>query len=218
MQLKTARKILDHLAAILTPATERCEVAGSVRREKPHVGDLELVAIPRFETRQANGQAALFGIRTEAVSLVWEALEGLRAEGRIRPIKPGRGKTEADFEDDERWPAKRTEESRYLRLWLPGPRIKLDVFLTTPERWGAVFVIRTGPASFSAALVQYWTRKSGGGRFSDGGLCDPHGRPLDVAEEEDVFRHLGLHVIPPKMRPEDYGEALRVIERYRIGG
>jgi DNA polymerase/3'-5' exonuclease PolX len=215
MNLKHALKILDHLGVVLAPACDRLEIAGSVRRQKPVVGDLEMVAVPRFEIRPGNGQASLFGVRTESVSLVWEALERLRLEGRIRPIKPGVGKAEADFEDDAKWPEKRTAASRYLRLWLPNARIKLDLFLTTPERWGPVYVIRTGPAAFSAALVQHWTRVSGGGRFSDGGITDARGNALEAREEADVFHHLGLHVIPPKMRPEDYGAAVKALERYR---
>lgn len=206
--LAKARKVAEALVCELCHACERIEIAGSVRREKAMVSDLELIAIPRVEERDAVGQTALFGAPKERVSLLWEALERMRAEGRIRPIKPGRGKTPADFEDDERWPEKRLEGSRYFRLWLPKPRLKLDLFVTTPARWPCVLVIRTGPAEFSAALVKHWTRVSGGGHFSEGELTDRYGRRVDVFEEEDVFRALGLSFIPPQSRPQEWVDAV----------
>jgi len=42
-----ARQKADALAAILAPHCERIEIAGSIRREKPEVGDIEIVCIPK---------------------------------------------------------------------------------------------------------------------------------------------------------------------------
>lgn len=49
MPLDEARPIVDRLVERFTPVCERIEVAGSVRREKPMVGDLEVVVIPKGE-------------------------------------------------------------------------------------------------------------------------------------------------------------------------
>lgn len=69
--LVEARALADDLVGLLEPFAERIEVAGSVRRERPDVGDLELVAIPRF---RPGAQATLFG-PGDPVNELWEGLE-----------------------------------------------------------------------------------------------------------------------------------------------
>ena len=44
-----AWRIADHLRKRLEIYCERIEIAGSLRRLKPEVGDIELIAIPKFE-------------------------------------------------------------------------------------------------------------------------------------------------------------------------
>lgn len=46
MKLKDANLIAEKYLAILKPFCKRIEIAGSIRREKPEVKDIELVAIP----------------------------------------------------------------------------------------------------------------------------------------------------------------------------
>jgi DNA polymerase/3'-5' exonuclease PolX len=48
MKLEEALPIAERVRAQLAPHCYRIEIAGSVRRRKPDVGDIELVAIPRF--------------------------------------------------------------------------------------------------------------------------------------------------------------------------
>jgi DNA polymerase/3'-5' exonuclease PolX len=49
LQLEAARDLAQNLVKQLAPFCKRIEIAGSVRRNKPEVGDIELVAIPVFE-------------------------------------------------------------------------------------------------------------------------------------------------------------------------
>ena len=70
--LEHAQALADELVALLEPFTLRLVVAGSVRRRRPTIGDLELVAIPR--TRP--GQRQLFG-EAPPVNELWEGLEAL---------------------------------------------------------------------------------------------------------------------------------------------
>ncbi len=49
-----AIKVANELVAILEPFCERVQIAGSLRRKKQLVGDIELLFIPRIETRQAD--------------------------------------------------------------------------------------------------------------------------------------------------------------------
>ena len=50
MILNEAKQIADGLLEQFTPLCYRCEIAGSVRREKPEVNDIEIVCIPRMIT------------------------------------------------------------------------------------------------------------------------------------------------------------------------
>ena len=45
MKIDEAKKIADKYVEILKPYCLRIEIAGSIRREKPEVGDIELIAI-----------------------------------------------------------------------------------------------------------------------------------------------------------------------------
>ena len=123
MNLAQAELIARALVAELEPYTERLEVAGSVRRAKAEVKDIELVAIPRYEERESVGQAGLFGETPPPtqVNLLHQALTALDAEGdRVQTIKPG-------THNIVRWPL--TPSGRYWRLYLPKPDLKVDLFV-----------------------------------------------------------------------------------------
>jgi DNA polymerase/3'-5' exonuclease PolX len=47
MELNQAKLIADKYVAALAPLCERIEIAGSIRRRKPQVNDIEIVCIPR---------------------------------------------------------------------------------------------------------------------------------------------------------------------------
>lgn len=205
-RLADARHVAEALVRELAPACDRIEIAGSIRRQKPWVSDIELVAIPQLgaagET-PAPAQAALFGTPAPAattspqVNLLWERIEEVSEQRtRIIPIKP----SSAIEEPDHRWQEKRFEGSKYFKLWLPRAGFKVDLFMATRETWGVIYTIRTGSADFAKALVTHWTAISNGGHSATGRLLDAEGRPLETPEEEDVFLHCGLRWIPPAER------------------
>ena len=47
MEMEKAKAIADSVVKVLEPYCERIEVAGSIRRQKPFVNDIDLVLIPR---------------------------------------------------------------------------------------------------------------------------------------------------------------------------
>jgi DNA polymerase/3'-5' exonuclease PolX len=49
MELSRAREIAKRVLVLLRPFCERAEIAGSIRRGKPEVGDIEIVVIPKDE-------------------------------------------------------------------------------------------------------------------------------------------------------------------------
>lgn len=81
MRLEQAERIADRVKAELTPHCERIEIAGSIRRRKPEVGDIEVVCIPKVV------RVGLFGDLVERspgycrIVDQWERIKG-RSDGK----------------------------------------------------------------------------------------------------------------------------------------
>lgn len=183
LPLATAEALAEHLRSTCEPFCERIAVAGSIRRRVATVKDLELVAIPRFETRDAPPRDLFSGLDKVRVNLLQEYIESLAATGYVQTIKPGASEREP-------WPLK--PDGKYWRLWLPEPGVKCDVFLPNVETWGLVFVIRTGSGvgpdgtadtGFGPALLRRWKRLTNGGRAHRGRLHQPYRVGQGVAME-----------------------------------
>lgn len=70
MEYNTALEIATKVKALLQPHCERIEIAGSIRRKKPEVKDIEIVAIPKpYDT-------GLFESGIAAVVNQWEKVKG----------------------------------------------------------------------------------------------------------------------------------------------
>lgn len=181
MLLPQARALAGKIIESMRPFCERVEVAGSIRRGKPEVKDIEIVAIPR------QGEPLdLFSEERE--NLLYHWAQQIEAEKRIQWIKPG-------IDGVEHWPL--NPRGKYWRGWLPATNIKLDLFLTTPETWGVIYLIRTGPADYSARIVSQCRPHH---CFAEGRLLDRDGRFVPTPEESDVYAALGLAFIESKAR------------------
>lgn len=180
MKLSEASTLANRLITEISPYCVRCEVAGSIRRQKPEVKDIEIVAIPKVDTAQ--DPTSLFP-QPIALNRLYEwALSAC-----LLWIKPGIGEIVP-------WTVK--PDGKYWRGLLPGD-IKLDLFLATPENWGIILAIRTGSAEFTTALV---TQARNIGLPCVDGFITRHGQPLSTPEEQDVFKLLGLRYIDPANR------------------
>ena len=70
MELQKALNIAEKVKSLLAPHCERIEIAGSIRRKKPNVKDIEIVAIPKpFET-------GLFESGIATVVNKWDKVKG----------------------------------------------------------------------------------------------------------------------------------------------
>jgi DNA polymerase/3'-5' exonuclease PolX len=70
MKLDEALTIAENIKSILAPHCERIEIAGSIRRRKPEVKDIEIVAIPKpYET-------GLFESGIATIVNRWEKVKG----------------------------------------------------------------------------------------------------------------------------------------------
>ena len=194
MLLHDAEKRARWLCDVLSDGAERIEIAGSIRRGKPEVKDIEIVVIPRFEQRAGTGQIGLGApLPTVRVNLLSERVEAL-GSGLVQPIKPG---------THEVIPWHLADDGAYWRIWLPADEVKVDVFLCNPETWGLNYLIRTGSADFSRAVLMRWKAISGGGRSDGLRLTWPDGRHEPAPEETDVFRVCRMEWVIPSRRVDE---------------
>lgn len=194
MELEKARAIAEDMIFSIRPFCQRAEIAGSIRRQKPEVKDIEIVAIPVWSEEPKAG--SFFG-ETDLINELWRHLS---ARGDIQWIKPGTSKVIP-------WEIK--PHGKYWR-GLVQEDIKFDLFVVRPSNWGIQFALRTGSAEFSKALV---TRaKEVGFPCVDGMLQrKADGYRIGTPEEADVFDLLGLTYIEPAERIGF--ESLRKIRR-----
>lgn len=176
MELQQAKQIADGLVKDLLPFCERAEIAGSIRREKPEVKDIEIVAVPKLLPI-----TDMFGASVGTSSAIEENIQSLLTSWNAYTIKNG---------------------EKYKMIALADHGIKLDLFIVTKESWGVQFVIRTGPSDFSHWLV---TQKRFGGAMPahakvEGGRIIVANKPIETNEEIDVFNFLQIKMQEPKLR------------------
>ena len=88
---------------------------------------------------------------------------------------------------------------KYTQRILPCGE-KLDFFTATPENWGIIFLIRTGPWEFSKRFVGEWLPRHYY-RCEGGYIWDRSRNMVPVPEERDVFKLVGQNnYIEPEFR------------------
>lgn len=165
--------IANQVVLSLIPYCARVELAGSLRRKKAMIGDIEVVAIPH-QSLDFFGNPA--GERPLDRFLV--------TNKEIRLAKNGSKYKQFHF----------TTKS--------GHEYQVDLFLQTAETWGVNFMIRTGSADFSRRMVTSKNKggyKPNEYVVSEARVW-LNGSPLETPEEEDVFRLWGMDFIPPGER------------------
>jgi DNA polymerase/3'-5' exonuclease PolX len=100
VELSSAKKIAMDIVEILSPHCERIEIAGSIRREKPEVKDIEIVAIPSpYDT-------GLFESGVAEIVNKWEKVKGELQYGKTKytqRILPQGVKLDLFFATKENW-------------------------------------------------------------------------------------------------------------------
>lgn len=171
--------IAGQLVRELSPACRRILVAGSLRRGRPQIGDIEIVAI-------SDGDALLDA--TDAWLASREVSKRLKSNNTAIA-----------------WGARFR-----AMVWCGVP---VDLFVTTPEQWGLISVIRTGPGTPDLGFERWpgganqmlVTPRSKGGLLPDelrvaNGWLWRGDRRLRTPEESDVFRLLEMPLIAPYQR------------------
>jgi len=182
--LAEAQRIAGAIVGQLDPSCVRLEIAGSLRRGRPDVGDIELVAIPRF----IEEPSGLFD--TCQVSLLDRALAREERDQVLERLEGG---------------------DRYVKLRHLRSGLQVDLFVCLPPaQFGCILAIRTGPADYSQRLVTLARRQ--GNHVAGGALrlgMRDHSTPAEkvctcpvipTPEERDFFAALGGRYLEPSER------------------
>lgn len=212
MRRSEALPLAQSLLADLEPVCKRIEIAGSIRREKPDVGDIELVLIPEpgelVKDRDLFGEVVAEHYRNGFDDWIGFALAHGGWDWQLDPVNRRNG-------------------DAYKRLQHVESGVCADLFIVDERSWGGALAIRTGPADFSQALVTIARRQnkcvaSGyllhahpkhGDRGCDRGKLCPLIKP--TPEESDFLEALGLDWIEPPARKAEL--AWRMAKREAIG-
>ncbi len=171
--LEVARELCKRLEAV----TQLLIVAGSLRRRKEAVGDVEILYIPEFA--DAPDPADLFG-KTMTVNLADRVISDMLAQGVLMKRLNTNYRT--------MW----GEENKLAVHFASG--IPVDLFQARPANWWNLLVCRTGSkesnqAVCNAAIAKGWQWQPYGAGFEDRHTgqqvyrCD---------SERDVFNAVGL--------------------------
>lgn len=174
-------KVAAELCAALKPVCERIIVAGSLRRRKPTVGDVELLYIGKTEVRQ--DPTDMFASIT--IDLADEAIAALEKSGGLERRKNVNG--------SEMYGPK----NKLMRHRASG--LPVDLFAATTENWWNYLVCRTGPADSNtriciAAQQRGWKWNPYGAGFSR------DGETRAMESEAEVFAFVGLPYAQPEER------------------
>ena len=174
--LNQAKEVAEQLQGLLAPACERIVIAGSIRREKPAVGDIEILYIPKLHSQPAD-MLGFVDIQDELDSLI-------KASRCVVPRPNKKGAY--------------TYGPKNKLMLHPDTGIPVDIFSTDTHNWGMALVVRTGSAEFNIRLMARFKQQGFAGH-AYGGITTPNGE-IECPDEETVFRVAGWQYVPPKER------------------
>jgi len=176
-----ARQVADELVAELAPCCERIAVAGSLRRGKTDVGDIEILFVPK-------------------IGLVRQPVE----------LFPQKGSLADDLLDRWLAKRVLTKRFNINGSAAWGPLNKLamhvasgipvDLFATTTDRWFVSLVVRTGSKEMNTTLANSALRR--GMQLHAYGVLENTrtGEQIIPQSEREVFERLGVPYRKPAER------------------
>ena len=174
--LSQAEEVALDLVNYLRGWCEIIEIAGSIRRRKPKVGDIEIVYVPRF----AMEKDGLFD--TKRTCLADAVIQNLITRKIISPRGIAWG-----------------EKNKFAVHLASG--IPVDFFATKRECWPNYLVCRTGGAinNTRIATAGKWLGLKWH-PYGIGFVKLGNGEWLVVKSEADVYRFVNLPFLPPEKR------------------
>lgn len=195
MKLYDAMTLAERIQRELGPLCDQCAIAGSIRRARPEVNDIDLVILPK------RGQL--------------DAIKA-RCKQKCRVITDGR----QNFICALRMPDK--SEFQLDIFFAHGGRD--DLLEPMPTNFGTLLLCRTGSKEHNVKLCAYakslgmkWSPYLGllaGGEWQIRGSAEEYigGKIIASETEEKIFEALGMKVVPPALREANAPRELSIGE------
>jgi len=167
MELERAKAIAEELRRLLKPACDRIAIAGSIRRQRPEVGDIELLCIPKFI-------GGIDQLDREIITLVVQRILGFRRNKLGSRVYGPKNK---------------------LMVHLPSG-IGVDIFSTTRECWAVSLVVRTGGKKTNKRVATAALSKGYRFHAYGSGFSTPQG-DIVCHSEREVFEAVDLPYLEP---------------------
>jgi len=167
MELEKAKAIAEKVKAMLETSCDRITIAGSIRRQKPDVGDIELLCIPWYS-------AGVDMLDAKIKSMIYFGMLGYRLNKRGSKVYGPKNK---------------------LLFHLPGG-IGVDIFSTDELCWPVALVVRTGGEKTNKEISTRALQRGMRFRAYGDGFDTPDGH-LQCKSEQEVFQAVGLRYLEP---------------------
>ncbi len=177
---KEALKIAEEIVMWLKPYCERIQIAGSLRRKKADVGDIEILCIPK---------PLLIPMKEYTDNLDFEIRCLIDEEKKL------------DYRLNIKGSRVYGKQNKLLVHCASG--IPLDVFSTTEENWATALVVRTGPKESNIRICMAAKNRRLRFHAYGAGFTKRVGSTivcLTCHSEKEVFEAVGLPYLPPEER------------------
>jgi DNA polymerase/3'-5' exonuclease PolX len=172
-----AMKVAREICLRLADDCVRLELAGSLRREKQEVGDVEILYIPDFKTEKDG----LFD--TKQVNRADEVLAHLLETGIIAKRRNVNG--------SEMW-----GEKNKLAVHVASG-IPIDFFCTSEKNWWVSLVVRTGSKETNLRLTTGAIKLGRTLNAYGCGVAESDGNVIPATSEQHVFQLCGVPYLEP---------------------
>lgn len=211
--LPVAQSWAEALVAHLRPHCTRIHIAGSIRRQKEWVKDIEIVCIPKYrEMTAAAYESSLFSdTQVQTVEAVtekfWhEALKHPLMGGHIKGGSSGKmlcRELNVIPEQTLAFLAQQygaDKDNAVLEIADLPHLPRLDLFTATEKNYANILIIRTGSADWNRA-VYLPALKRAGYKSEEGQIKEIEtGRVVELATEEALADYLGIEIPEPSKR------------------
>lgn len=192
MRLHTALTLANRVVELIHPHCTKVDIAGSIRRQKPTVHDIEILCIPKKET-----------VNIDIFQQVIVPCSGFEKAIKQMTEKVVKGST----------------KGKYMQVILKGGAT-LDLFIPSTDDYYRQLAIRTGNSYYSTMVIAAGWRAKGWVGCGDAGLrrkedCrkvrygnqdrwqlvnQEGARPPAWPSERDFFNWIGVEWVDPQYR------------------
>jgi len=172
-----AASIASELVQILKTDCEQIEIVGSIRRLKPSVNDIDIIAIPKFIEQK---DESLFGEPIK-INLLDRKLSDLCLDHFLFLQSNG-------------------EKIKRFNMPIGKKTISVDLYIANESTWWTLLLIRTGSREHNIKLASRALEFQMRLKADGSGLLSRDGKLIKIQSEQEIFQYLQVPYRQPSER------------------